>query len=130
MPGLVIDPMGIPLWSKDTPMELPERGKSSNSPPTPPKPTRRHPCPHAGGDDSGGRSTRSPRQAQSPFNLHLPPPSIALLYLARASDSNSCGLGAAGWGEGSAHARTETQLKKVEYGLTKNKRQVSCLPLG
>ena len=31
---------------------------------------------------------------------------------------------------GSAHARTETQLKKVEYGLTKNKRPVSCLPLG
>lgn len=90
------------------------------------------------GDDSGERSTGSPRQAPSPFNLHPSPPGITLLFLitlpflARTSDSNSCGPGAAGRGdgEGPTHARTETQLKKVEYGLTKNKRQVSCLPLG
>lgn len=90
------------------------------------------------GDDSGERSTGSPRQAPSPFNLHPSAAGITLLFLitlpflARASHSNSCGPGAAGRGDarGPRHARTQTQLKKVEYGLTKNKRQVSCLQLG
>lgn len=84
------------------------------------------------GDDLGGRSAGSPGPASSPFNLHLPPSSTNFLFLTRASDGNSCGPGAAGPGDGDGppHTRTKTQLIKVEYGLTKNKRQVSCSPLG
>lgn len=133
--GLSLPRWGTPLWSKETSMEPPKRREKQQNLPKVNSSPSLSPC---RGDDSGGRSTGSPRQAPSPFNLHLPPLGttllylITLLFLTRASDSNSCGPGAAGRGdgEGPAHARPETQLKKVEYGLTKNKHQVSCLPLG
>lgn len=89
------------------------------------------------GDDSGQRSTVSPRKhcllstficrhpaspsSSSSFSPSSPAPLTATVA--------GRGLRAGAMGR-APHARTETQLKKVEYGLTKNKRQVSCLPLG
>lgn len=123
---------GQPCGTRRPQQSPPKGGKAAKSPESQ---LVTIPVPMQGGD-LGGRSTGSPWRTRSPFNLHPPPPSVTLLFLitlflTRTSNSNSCGPGAAdrGDGEGPRHARTETQLKKVEYGLTKNKRQVSCLPL-
>lgn len=46
VPGLIVSPLGTPLWSKETSMKPLRREESSK---TSPKQTHPHPCPHAGG---------------------------------------------------------------------------------